>query len=273
MRRGVPEAVIGGTTGIAAWFLAEMGRNVALEAEVAATGARLADPADAAAAELLATVKRAGFGDRELADLAATTPAEIRAARLALGLRPGYAMVDTCAAEFAAETPVLLLDLRRGRIRARGAAGRPSGGPRHRLRAGPDRAGDRVRLLRGPGGRHAPPRGLERGDDQLEPGDGLDRLRRLDAALLRAAGPGERPQRDRRRDARRRDAPAGRRRVRRPDAAQPGGAARRRAACRCSARPSSRSTRPRSGRGSRRSSTGSGSRSPRAAWPTASTRR
>ena len=70
-----------------------------------AMGTRLADPADAAAAELLATVKRAGFGDRELADLAGTTPDEIRAARLALGLRPGYAMVDTCAAEFAAETP------------------------------------------------------------------------------------------------------------------------------------------------------------------------
>src|SRR6187397_951570 len=102
MRRGVPEAVIGGATGVAPWFLAEMGRNIALEAEVAATGARLVDPGDA---ELLATVKRAGFGDRELADLAATTPAEIRAARLALGLRPGYAMVDTCAAEFAAETP------------------------------------------------------------------------------------------------------------------------------------------------------------------------
>jgi carbamoyl-phosphate synthase large subunit len=29
----------------------------------------------------------------------------VRDARLALGLRPGYAMVDTCAAEFAAETP------------------------------------------------------------------------------------------------------------------------------------------------------------------------
>ena len=29
----------------------------------------------------------------------------IRAARGAVGLRPGYAMVDTCAAEFAAETP------------------------------------------------------------------------------------------------------------------------------------------------------------------------
>ena len=35
----------------------------------------------------------------------ARPPDEIRAARLVLGLRPGYAMVDTCAAEFAAETP------------------------------------------------------------------------------------------------------------------------------------------------------------------------
>jgi carbamoyl-phosphate synthase large subunit len=105
LRRGVPEAVIGEATGISAWFLAEMGRNIALEAEVTAAGARLADPSDAEAATLLATVKRAGFGDRELAGLAGTTPAELRAARLALGLRPGYAMVDTCAAEFAAETP------------------------------------------------------------------------------------------------------------------------------------------------------------------------
>ena len=48
MRRGVPEAIIGGATGIAPWFLAEMGRNVALEAEVSAAGTRLADPGDAA---------------------------------------------------------------------------------------------------------------------------------------------------------------------------------------------------------------------------------
>src|SRR4029077_15049582 len=48
---------------------------------------------------------RAGFGDRELAGLAGTTPEALRAARLAVGLTPGYAMVDTCAAEFAAETP------------------------------------------------------------------------------------------------------------------------------------------------------------------------
>ena len=105
LRRGVPEAIVGEATGISAWFLAEMGRNVALERDVATAGQRLADATDPEAAELLVTVKRAGFGDRELADLAGTTPDAVRAARLDLGIVPGYAMVDTCAAEFAAETP------------------------------------------------------------------------------------------------------------------------------------------------------------------------
>ena len=72
---------------------------------MAVAGTRLADPSDDAAAELLVTVKRAGFGDRELAGLAGTTPDALREARLARGIVPGYAMVDTCAAEFAAETP------------------------------------------------------------------------------------------------------------------------------------------------------------------------
>ncbi|MFL5768630.1 MAG: carbamoyl-phosphate synthase large subunit, partial [Chloroflexota bacterium] len=105
LRRGVPEATIQEATGIAPWFLAEMGRNVGLEHEVAAAGARLADPRDDEAATRLATAKRAGFGDRELAAIAGIAESEIQATREALGLRPGYAMVDTCAAEFAAETP------------------------------------------------------------------------------------------------------------------------------------------------------------------------
>jgi carbamoyl-phosphate synthase large subunit len=106
LRRGVPEATIQAATGIASWFLAEMGRNVALEREVRAAGGRLADAAaDPATAELLATAKRAGFGDRELAAMAGIDEEAVRAARAALNLRPGYAMVDTCAAEFAAETP------------------------------------------------------------------------------------------------------------------------------------------------------------------------
>ncbi|MBA2720207.1 MAG: carbamoyl-phosphate synthase large subunit [Chloroflexi bacterium] len=105
LRRGVPEVTIQEATGIAPWFLAEMGRNVALEAEVRSYRERLADPGDADAATLLATAKRAGFGDRELATMAGVAEDALRDARQVLGLRPGYAMVDTCAAEFAAETP------------------------------------------------------------------------------------------------------------------------------------------------------------------------
>ncbi len=107
LRRGMPQATLQAATGIASWFLAEMGWNVALEADVRSIGGRLADPNDAAAMRVLATAKRAGFGDRELAALAGAgmTPGDLRRARLAVGLEPAYAMVDTCAAEFAAETP------------------------------------------------------------------------------------------------------------------------------------------------------------------------
>ncbi|MEO8208631.1 MAG: carbamoyl-phosphate synthase large subunit, partial [Chloroflexota bacterium] len=105
LRRGVAQEDVRVVTGINAWFLAELGRNVALEAEVLAAGPRLIEQTGPAPGELLAAAKRAGFGDRELADLAGLSASEIRAARLALGIVPGYAMVDTCAAEFAAETP------------------------------------------------------------------------------------------------------------------------------------------------------------------------
>ncbi|HXI46455.1 MAG TPA: carbamoyl-phosphate synthase large subunit, partial [Candidatus Acidoferrales bacterium] len=102
---GVSTATVGEATGISSWFLSEMERNVALERGVRAVGQRLADPDDRAAAAYLATAKRAGLGDRDLAELSGTSPEAIRAARLANGIRPGYGMVDTCAAEFAAETP------------------------------------------------------------------------------------------------------------------------------------------------------------------------
>jgi carbamoyl-phosphate synthase large subunit len=111
LRRGVPEEAIQVATGIASWFLGEMGRNVGLEADIRGMGERLVGAAEAGAAPdqdaaaLLATAKRFGFGDADIANLASVPARAVRAARLALGLRPGYAMVDTCAAEFAAETP------------------------------------------------------------------------------------------------------------------------------------------------------------------------
>ncbi len=105
LRRGVPQEVVRRATGISPWFLAEMGRNLALERDVRTAGARLVDPEDGEAASLLATAKRAAFSDRDLGILAGVQEAAVRGARTALGLIPGYAMVDTCAAEFAAETP------------------------------------------------------------------------------------------------------------------------------------------------------------------------
>ncbi len=105
LRRGVPRSAIETATGIAPWFVAEMNRNVRLEADVARAGERLVDATDDAAMTLLATAKWAGFGDRELAGLAGVDGDRLRATRLATGLVPGFAMVDTCAAEFAAETP------------------------------------------------------------------------------------------------------------------------------------------------------------------------
>ncbi len=49
--------------------------------------------------------KRLGFSDGQLAYLWNTTEAEVRAQRLAAGVRVTYKTVDTCAAEFAAFTP------------------------------------------------------------------------------------------------------------------------------------------------------------------------
>jgi len=105
LRRGVGEPAIVEATGINPWFVAELGRSVALERRIRAAGPALADPSNRASAMLLATAKRAALGDREIAALAGMGEPEVAAARAALGLAPGFAMVDTCAAEFAAETP------------------------------------------------------------------------------------------------------------------------------------------------------------------------
>ena len=122
LRRGVPEATIQEATGIAPWFLAEMARNVALEADVRAAGETLAkagDDATGEAATLLATAKRAGFGDRELArprrHPGGGTPRRPRAARPAAGLRDGRHLRRRVRRRDA----VLLRDVRCRRLRAR----------------------------------------------------------------------------------------------------------------------------------------------------------
>ncbi len=274
LRRGVPEAVIGEATGISAWFLAEMGRNVALEHETTAMGARLADPGDAEAAELLATVKRAGFGDRELAGLAghdrrraaggaAACSGSCRATRWSTRARRSSRPRPRTSTR---PTP------RPGRCRRR----RRSSGPAALvIGSGPVRIGQGIEFdycavqaadtLRRAGWRAVM---INSNPETVSTDfDASSRLyfEPLDPESVRSVIDAESPAGD--------GPAAGGRRVRRPDAAQPRRAARRRAACRCWAATSRPSTRPRSGPGSPRCSTGSGSRSPRAGWRTASTRR
>ena len=117
---------------------------------------------------------------RELRELA-QAPEAVEA-----GVRT-YRAVDTCAAEFAAETPYFYSAWERPPAAARGAA---RGAPERddpRLGPEPDRAGDRVRLLLRARRDDRARVGPRRGDGQLQPGDGVDRLRHLRPALLRAA--------------------------------------------------------------------------------------
>src|SRR6185295_13882399 len=51
--------------------------------------------------------KRNGFSDRQIARLTHRTEQQVRDERHALGIRPVYKRVDTCAAEFEASTPYL----------------------------------------------------------------------------------------------------------------------------------------------------------------------
>ncbi len=112
--------------------------------------------------------------------------------------------------------------LRHLRGRGRGPPVRQGTGRHPRVRAEPDRAGDRVRLLLRPREHGAAGGRLRDGHDQLQPRDRVDRLRHVRPAVLRAADRGGRRQRARRGGTSRRPDQGCHRGARRPDAAQVG---------------------------------------------------
>jgi carbamoyl-phosphate synthase large subunit len=85
-------------TKIDPWFLSQIKEIV--DIELAIEGRKL----ESFGREELRFLKRAGFSDRRLAYLSGTNEGAVRAARRALGVRPVYKRVDTCAAEFATHT-------------------------------------------------------------------------------------------------------------------------------------------------------------------------
>ncbi len=99
MRRGLGRAEIAGLTRIDPWFLGQMEELIAFE-EAFRQAPDLSH-------ETLRRAKRLGFSDRRLGELAGRPEAEVRQARVALGIRVTFKVVDTCAAEFVAHTPYL----------------------------------------------------------------------------------------------------------------------------------------------------------------------
>ncbi len=102
LRLGVSIERVHELTRIDPWFLDQIAAIIRLETRFAA-----ADLAAPELAPLLRAAKRAGLSDRRLADLRHLPEAQIRALRLAHGLKAVYKRIDTCAAEFAAHTPYL----------------------------------------------------------------------------------------------------------------------------------------------------------------------
>jgi len=92
-------------TKIDPWFLVQIEQIVKIELEIEqlpqpATGSSL----DAMDAPTLRALKQKGFSDRRLARQFKTTDTAVRNKRIALGVRPVYKRVDTCAAEFGTHT-------------------------------------------------------------------------------------------------------------------------------------------------------------------------
>ena len=90
-----------GLTKIDRWFLVQIEQIVKIELELEGKTLELLDAAT------LRALKQKGFSDRRLARQLKTTDRAIRERRRALGVRPVYKRVDTCAAEFATHTAYL----------------------------------------------------------------------------------------------------------------------------------------------------------------------
>ncbi len=96
LRRGITYEEIHAITGIDVWFIDKIA--ILVEMEQALKEQELTF-------DLLKEAKRLAFPDQVIAHLTQKTEEEIRALRHEQGIVAAYKMVDTCAAEFAAQTP------------------------------------------------------------------------------------------------------------------------------------------------------------------------
>jgi len=100
MRAGMSIAEIAEASRFDPWFLREVEKIVAAERQVQAHGL----PQDATG---LRRLKALGFSDRRLGQLSRHSEVAVAALRDRLGVHPVYKRIDTCAGEFASETPYM----------------------------------------------------------------------------------------------------------------------------------------------------------------------
>ncbi|MFT7524317.1 MAG: carbamoyl-phosphate synthase large subunit, partial [Candidatus Paceibacteria bacterium] len=100
MRHGLSDDEINQATSFDPWFIARIREIVDIEADIRADGLPSSESA-------MRRLKMYGFTDARLAILANTTETEARHARLRLNVKACFKRIDTCAAEFEAQTPYM----------------------------------------------------------------------------------------------------------------------------------------------------------------------
>ena len=100
MRHGLSDDDIHAVTKYDPWFLARIREIVETEQDVRATGLPVTETG-------LRRLKTMGFTDARLATLTGRDEGQVRRARLNLGVVAQFKRIDTCAAEFEAQTPYM----------------------------------------------------------------------------------------------------------------------------------------------------------------------
>jgi carbamoyl-phosphate synthase large subunit len=107
LQRGWPEERIHLQTGIDRFFISKLVKLIRFERQLTDAAVRVNQMAGDPSidSQMLLEAKKLGFADERIARLTGIPEEQIRSMRLREGIVPSYLLVDTCAAEFASETP------------------------------------------------------------------------------------------------------------------------------------------------------------------------
>lgn len=99
IKLGIPFKTIYEKTKIDPWFLHQIEELISIERKMETF------TIDNIPYQLLFDAKQKGYADRQIAHLVKCLESEVRAKRVEMGIKRVYKLVDTCAAEFPAQTP------------------------------------------------------------------------------------------------------------------------------------------------------------------------